>query len=285
MNCSEAKKIPIVGYLASCGIIPDKVRGNEAWYKSPLRDDHSPSFAVNRDKNTWYDMGTGTGGNLIDLVMELHRTSITGALIILQSPATAASQLFFSCQQDIKTTDRNPVEIKHIQPLQNIALIQYLQGRNIPFDYASRYVQEIYYRVNGRQFFSIGFRNDKGGYDLRNRSGKYTILPKGITTINGDNSSVCLFEGFINFLSALVYYKKPRPEATFIILNGVGFTSEALPLLKTFAKISLFLDNDPAGENAALQVKEQYPEATDYAKIIYPDFNDFNDFLMNTKRQ
>lgn len=285
MNCSEAKKIPIVGYLASCGIIPDKVRGNEAWYKSPLREDHSPSFAVNRDKNTWYDMGTRTGGNLIDLVMELHRTSITGALIILQSPATATSQLFFSCQHGIKTTDRNPVELKHIQLLQNRALIQYLQERNIPFDYASMYVQEIYYQVNGRQFFSIGFRNDKGGFDLRNRSGKYTILPKGITTIKGDNRSVCVFEGFINFLSALVYYKKPRPEATFIILNGVGFTSEALPKLRSFAKVSLFLDNDQAGEGAVKQVKELYPEATDYSKIIYPDYNDFNEFIMNTNNQ
>ncbi len=278
MNCTEAKKIPIVSYLAACGITPEKVRGDEVLYKSPLREDHRPSFFVNRKKNTWYD-ARGFGGNILDLVMRMNMVTLPGALMILQRPGISAETFSFPCQQ----TEAGSIELKHVQQLQNRALVQYIEGRGIPAKVAACYCHEAYYRIDGKQYFALAFCNDQLGFELRNKYFKGSIAPKAITTIKGKHESVIIFEGFINFLSALVYYKKTRTEATIIILNSVSNLHLALPKLQTFRNINLFFDNDKAGEQATIEVKELYPDATDFSKIVYPGYNDFNEYLTRKK--
>ena len=41
--------------MHSLGYSPVKQQGNGLWYKSPLREEHEPSFKVNTDRNLWYD--------------------------------------------------------------------------------------------------------------------------------------------------------------------------------------------------------------------------------------
>src|SRR5690606_20783300 len=65
-QCAEARQIDLVDYLASLGHEPKKTRNNDYWYLSPLREEKTPSFKVNRRLNVWYDHGTGKGGDLID---------------------------------------------------------------------------------------------------------------------------------------------------------------------------------------------------------------------------
>ena len=72
MNIEDVKQIPIADYLHSLGYSPVKQQGNGLWYKSPLREEHEPSFKVNTDRNLWYDFGAGKGGNLIALAKELY---------------------------------------------------------------------------------------------------------------------------------------------------------------------------------------------------------------------
>jgi len=62
----EAKQIDLVDYLAALGHRPQKIRNKDYWYHSPLRDEKTASFKVNRSLNVWYDHGIGKGGNLID---------------------------------------------------------------------------------------------------------------------------------------------------------------------------------------------------------------------------
>src|SRR4051812_48036860 len=65
-TCVEARKIDFVDYLFSLGFKPAKIRNNDYWYLSTLRDEAEASFKVNRKLNTWYDFALGKGGNLID---------------------------------------------------------------------------------------------------------------------------------------------------------------------------------------------------------------------------
>ena len=44
MNIEDVKQIPIADYLHSLGYSPVKQQGNDLWYKSPLREEHEPSF-------------------------------------------------------------------------------------------------------------------------------------------------------------------------------------------------------------------------------------------------
>ena len=55
MNIEDVKQIRIADYLHSLGYSPVKQQGNGLWDKSPLREEHEPSFKVNTDRNLWYD--------------------------------------------------------------------------------------------------------------------------------------------------------------------------------------------------------------------------------------
>jgi len=72
LSISEAKEMDMVNYLSALGHEPAKIRNNDYWYLSPLREEKTPSFKVNRKLNRWYDHGLGRGGNLIDFGIEYH---------------------------------------------------------------------------------------------------------------------------------------------------------------------------------------------------------------------
>ena len=65
-SIQDAKQIDLVNYLEKLGYEPRKIRNHDYWYLSPLRDENTPSFKVNRNINCWYDFGLGEGGTIID---------------------------------------------------------------------------------------------------------------------------------------------------------------------------------------------------------------------------
>jgi hypothetical protein len=279
MNCSEANNISIIGYLASQGISPTEVQNNHVWYCSPFRNEAQQSFKVNRNLNQWYDFGTGEHGKLIDLVCKIKGVTVTGALIHLQRPDLQPQSFSFG-QHEYSEPQR--ITIKHIQPLQNRALIQYLEARNISPALAASYLKEAYYTTTNKtgqtkQYFALAFENDIQGYELRNRYFK-GCTTKAITTIPAENKKALnLFEGFIDFLSALQYYNVTRPNCQTIVLNSLTNIKDIN--LDQYEKINLFLDNDEPGQKATAEIKAIHPRVKDYAKIIYPDHKDFNEFI------
>lgn len=94
ISIAEAKQIDMVDFLKSLGHTPQKIRNNDHWYLSPLREEKSPSFKVNRQLNVWYDHGTGEGGNLIDFGIRYFKCSVAG-LLQKKIPATKP-RIFFS---------------------------------------------------------------------------------------------------------------------------------------------------------------------------------------------
>ncbi len=210
--------------------------------------------------------------------MNLNKTGIPGALLILQKPELSKPDFSYSEQQNYQTAN---IEIKHIQPLQNRALIEYLQIRKITPTKAANYLQEAYYKVNDKQYFALAFKNDLGGFELRNKYFKGSSSPKAITTIPGTSNAVHIFEGFIDFLSALEHYRTTKPAGTCIILNSVSNLQTIIDTLEQYQNINLFLDNDNAGNKAVATIKSIHPKVKDYSKIIYPEDKDFNLFLTN----
>lgn len=77
LACTTAKKIDLVDNLASIGHLPQQVtNGSDYWYRSPLREELTTSFKVNRKLNVYYDHGTGKGGDLIDFGKAYFRCTI-----------------------------------------------------------------------------------------------------------------------------------------------------------------------------------------------------------------
>lgn len=287
MNCEQANtQIQIADFLAKSGIKPTTTKGRNLVYISPIRNEKTASFFVYPDQNRWHDFGSGTGGKLIDLICLLYKVSIAGALLILSGVEIPKQSLSFARQKE--EIHREPaIEIKHLQPLQNRALVEYIESRKIPATLAARYCDEAYYQVTNQEtgeakrYFALAFRNDSDGYELRNKYFKGGTSPKTITTIPGSLKKVNVFEGWIDMLSGLVYSRQPSLQATTIVLNSLSHLRHLYDILPNFERINLYLDNDTAGQRAAAEIIGRFPGAVNQAANIYPKHKDFNSFLSN----
>lgn len=272
MNAAQAKQIQITDYL---NIQANK---NDIFIKSPFNPtEKTPSFKINTQKNIWYDHARGEGGNILDLVMQLHNYTLKQALEHLEKDNFSFSQANFTpapAPSKEKTT-----EIKKIQDIQNQALIDYLRKRKIKrYD---NFLREIYYTQNNKPYFALAFKNDSNGYEIRNEYFKGCVGKKDITTINNpDSTKLLVFEGFMDFLSALTYYQINTFKNDVIILNSVANKKSIIPLLKNYKKIYLFLDNDTAGNQTKQDLYKADNNCIDCSNI-YKNFNDFNDFLQS----
>ncbi len=246
---------------------------NEYLFLSPYRAETDGSLWVSAVKNVWKDFGTGEGGNILDLVIRVENCDVSKALKVLES-GNFEHIRFSSFRQ--QSDFQNIIDIKHMQPLQNNALIEYLTDRKINIDIARIYLQEAYYTVEEKRYFALAFRNDKNGYELRNKYFKGSSSPKWISTIAGDTTKTNIFEGFSDFLSCLTLYKSEKLKFQTIVLNGLAFVNE----INGIDNLNLFLDNDNAGREAA-HVISQGRIVCDLAKQIYPKHKDFNEFLTN----
>jgi len=272
MDVKAAKDISILTYLQHIGHYPVKFKKakDEFCFVAPYRDEKDGSLWVNSIKNCWKDFGSGQGGNIIDLVMLINKCDVSTAL----QKFDTVPQIRFSSfrqQEDFK----NVVEIKHQQSLQNKALIEYLQERKVNIDIAKLYLSEIYYTINNKKYFALAFKNRKGGFEIRNKYFKGSTSPKFLTVIKGETEQYNVFEGFIDYLSCLTFYKTNKLKFSTIILNSLSFLNEVIKLEKP---LNSFLDNDTAGREAVMILKEKV-NVKDVSSFLYPDYKDFNDFI------
>lgn len=276
LDCAQVRAIDLVDYLAAHGHNPQKIRHQDYWYLSPLRNEKTASFKVNRRLNRWYDHGAGRGGNLIDFAILYNNCTISELLQNLQGN-------FFLHQPALhhhheKIIAENTIEILGEFTISSFALLSYLEQRQIPYEIANRFCREVRYKLNGKIYYSIGFKNDAGGYELRNEYCKNSSTPKGITTFKNGAKKVAVFEGFFDFLSFLVLFEKQQPyEWNYCILNSLAFFERSRYFLEHYESIHLFLDNDKAGQNCsayALTLDKKYiNESSMYA--IYKDLNEW----------
>ena len=140
MDFIDIKKRHILDYLQETGHRPVKTKYGSAWYQSPLRQEKTPSFKVDLNKNLWYDFGTGEGGNLIDLVIKLNNYSVPEALAHIGGSIYRAGE---HCFEPLDDSCR--IKIDRIQELSNPALIQYLRSRKILMPFGRRFLKEAYY--------------------------------------------------------------------------------------------------------------------------------------------
>jgi len=283
----KAKEKNAIQFLNSIGIQYVKKYGNLFYYNAPFRnDDENASMFVNADNNTFYDRGgTHKQGDLITLVCLIENCSFKDAVLKINGISPIS---YFSKSEPLKKeTESSTIEIKHIQPIQNKALIQYLQSRKIALPLAQIYLKEAYYKVGEYQYFALAFKNNSDGYELRNNA-KSKNFPKGykgcagskdITTIQANGTGLNIFEGFFNFLSALTHYEQSAPTQTTIILNSTSNFKKAIPELQKFNSCNAFLDNDTAGTDTLLQLQKIIPATKNRANEIYPAYNDFNEYL------
>ena len=189
---------------------------------------------------------------------------------------------------------RKPAEAKpafeevRLSPLRNAVLLDYMAGRGIPADIAARECVEVHYRMRGKWYFGVGFRNRRGAVEIRNAYFKGSTSPKDITHIRhagGDSgpSTVLVFEGFMDYLSYLAL-KRGRPVPDCVVLNSVSNLPKAADILKGYGQVCCFLDNDATGKRATEEIGRMCAKVSDKS-VHYLPHKDLNEFLQERIRR
>ena len=275
MEIQYIKQIAITDYLQQQGYAPARVQGIHYWYYSPLRNESTPSFKVNTERNQWYDFGSGEHGDIIDLVCALHRCTISEAIRLLSGAKQVAHQEF-SFGGERKISERK-LEILSAQPLSNSYLLRYLAARAIPLPVASAYCSEVLFQNMKRTYYAIGFANDALGWEIRNMYFKGCIAPKAITTIKKGTDRLQIFEGFMDFLSWQVL--NPSSTSDAIVLNSLALLPRIKEQIAGYREVESFLDNDDAGRKSFAVLKQIFPQIVDGA-TCYPEHKDLNEWLV-----
>lgn len=275
----EIKSIPLATFMSRLGHEPVRRSGDKLWYKSPLRQEHTPSFKVETTLNCWYDFGIGKGGNIVDLAAEIYQSTDMRYLIHCIAD---------SCPMPSVQTVAPPFAPRHsapsfedirVVPLESHALVAYLQERGIPTKISKAHCQQIHYCCRGKQYYSVAFANESDGYEVRNRYFKGCISPKDISIRrirDGPSAECAVFEGFIDYLSAL---KLGIIGTDAIILNSVSNVNKAIPHLRDYNAIHCYLDNDVAGKIALGQLTKRFGTKVIDRSTLYSGYNDLNEYL------
>lgn len=246
-------------------------------YHSPLREDRNPSMKVDYDKNLWIDYGAGEGGTLIDLVMRMERCDSGEAMRLLEQQIGGVATFSFQGNRPALPERRSSIIVEEVLPLENPSLLSYLMGRGIDLDTARVHCSEVHYRVANKSYFAVGFRNDAGGWELRNRYFK-GCTSKAPTTRRGNYPTCLVFEGFMDFLSYLTLKRIPNPPHDLIVLNSVTNLAQAIPFIASHEQVYTYLDNDDTGRKATAALKAACRNFSDQS-IHYRPHNDLNDYL------
>lgn len=302
LTYKEANTISIKDYLKDVlNVVPVKDRGYYGMYHSPFRQDNDASLKVDYNKNLWIDFGNNKGGTLIDLIMQIDRCSEKQALdTINQYVNTTVNQYDNTTEQmnrrhNVGTHQQTNVptesfsfhgepfiSITDIKGLTNPALLDYVKERCINADIAKQHCKEVYYTVKDKPYFALGFENNSGGYELRNKYFK-GCTAKDYTIQKGNNNTCLVFEGFMDYLSYLTLKNIRIPNQDIIVLNSVANLSKAIDQMKGYKEIHTYLDNDEAGKKVTLSVRQTYPNATDQS-VHYANHKDLNEYLISTRQ-
>ncbi|NCI49195.1 DNA primase [Sediminibacterium roseum] len=293
LTCSGAKQIDLVDYLASLGHQPQKVTNQDYWYLSPLREEKTPSFKVNRKLNMWYDHATGKGGNLINFGTQYFKCSVADLLRRLSGRAVPTFS-FHPQQQtsqshniqnlsagEKKENPESKIVILGSRVLADKSLLDYLQKRNIPQDIASRFCREVDFLLYGKKQTVIGFQNNAGGYELRSQNFKGSSSPKDTTFIDNGSKLLDVFEGFFNYLSyRTMIHKAGEPLTNFLVLNSLSFFEKSRNLMENHEQVNLYLDRDKAGINCTQEALKWNQYLYKDQSHLYSNHKDLNDWFV-----
>lgn len=279
---SKARSLDMVDYLSKIGIEGKTKDGIQYWYLSPFHQETNPSFKVDRNLNRWYDHSEGFGGDLINFLV-LYQNCTPGDVLrqIMEDSLGLASVKRWDPLPK-KAKKENHIRVERTQTLSSYLLLAYLKERRIPLAIADRFCVEINYELKGKHYYGIGFKNDLGGYEIRNPIIKTSSSPKGITTIDNGAKKCAVFEGFFDMLSFVtVKGIDTLKEHNLVVLNAVAFIRQSLDFLDRHEQVLLYLDNDAAGEKFTAKALEHGGKKYQDCRQLYADYVDVNEWHKN----
>lgn len=279
MKIEQAKLLDMVDYLAKLGFQPTKINEPHYWYISPLRpDEKTPSFKINRDINAWKDWGSNESGNIIDFGIKYHQCTVSD---FLQKLDANTPMIRPEPRHSSGIKPDGDISILRVNPITSIPLIHYLRTRCIPIDTADKFLKEVHYSLKGKNYYALGFKNDAGGYELRNKYIKAASAPKTSTFIDNKSTELAVFEGFFNFLTHQAMHRNQLPKSNYLILNSLSFFDNNLPRMTAHNHVHLYLDNDKSGEKFTQKAIALDCQKFSDERKLYASHKDLNEWVVS----
>ena len=143
---------------------------------------------------------------------------------------------------------------------------------------ANTYCKEVWYRFKETQFFAIGLRNYKNGWELRNRLFKNSSSPKSFTYIQNNNKQLIILEGMFDLLSLAILEPELLNISDIMVMNSIAFVKDIESYIINYEQTLLYLDNDTAGTGATKYLMETNHKVIDKSNT-YKNHKDLNNYL------
>lgn len=312
MESSNFKNATVADVLNHYGKDVSYFRGG--FFRSPFRDEATPSFHVSSNGRAWTDFGdTEYGrprsGGVFDLIMALEPTNDREqARRICTAIEKGENSIDLTeISMRLKKESAEGFIIRSENPIVPARkyLVEYAAGRGIPESVLCKYCREIVVSPASypdKRSTYIGFRNSRGTWTLRNANPKYGKRSTGSapTYINADgrlsdvpsSGDVVVFEGFFDFLSYMamglrdgtVTLPDLRPGVDVCVLNSIVNADEAMSYITGHRSVILFLDNDGGGRRTVDSIREKsllcgHTPVIEDRSPYYADCNDLNEYL------
>jgi len=264
--------------------------GGRVYFLSPFRGEKEASFTVSRRTNRYKDWGmdvtdTNSHGDIINLVMAVENVDFKTACKHLEGDFSRDEAPKFEPLEE--KLELPGIIIMEERTIVDKPLISYIEHRGIDIDICRLYCSEVdvrfpYSKKDPDELYTvIGFKNDAGGYEVRNSWMKRSTRPKTIRTVKGTlTDEWVVFEGFFDYLSALMYFGVEQMTMTAVVLNTTAFLGSLYPFMAENKMNWMYLDRDTTGKKKIEEMKAYGIPYTDCSEI-YEGYKDFNDMWVN----
>lgn len=305
MNIEQARNLSLDSFIKQLGHQEvSKGNSNEAWFRSPLREEKTASFKVDRRTNKWIDFGRDNQQyDIIDFVKAYAERRGWGTLntsealqriasISGEQPRisrSSAPQPNFGMKGEGRREENRNSEvfrIDHIGPVRSMKLIDYLRERKLQVGPAKDYLQQIHYThtPSNRQFYGLTWVNEVGGQEVRSPYFKTIIGSKAPSVLEVKHpkavTGTAIFEGMTDYLSYLQLAKREVMNRA-IIMNSTATYKRVIELATDRSAgepVQGYLQNDRAGLAAAVHLRRGIPELQ-LQNRKYSAYGDLNDYL------
>jgi len=317
MNIHQAKRIKITDIMSFLGHSPLKKErgGTELKYLSPFHAEENPSCNVNITRNAFFDFSMAEGGNSLDFAILYLKTNgksarvadalswlsqIGGGEPLISNYQSLQNSFSFSQhgsfdETTLEEAEKQLVFVKDMK-LTSRRILDYLEKeRFIPVHLVQKYLRTVQYknlkkpRIEDKPYFAFGMINQSNGWEIRSASDthsfKSALIKRDISIIKGTGATqaINVFEGMLDFLSALALQNKTSFECDTIIMHSTSSFSRTCEYLfdQNFNVIKTWLDNDRTGMKFNSKFIEIFGNKIQSMNSIYAPHKDVNKYLQS----
>jgi hypothetical protein len=270
MDIEQANTIAMTKIFECLNIRMISEDDREARYASPIGNESGAIFIVNKVSNTWRCSVEQVELKPIDFACRLLKfknedhTLFDGQRwlqnMIIQPTLSTAREVASKDKEQIDALWR----VSRTEPLDNLTLERYLEQRGIDVKIAKSQLDEVYvrHREKNKGIYTIGFKNDDGGYVLLNPFFEERIAPHTLTFLSGNGQTkiktIHIFKDFIDYLTALTINPDNLSAGDVIVLNAYSHIRQAIGYIKNFAYRHAYtwLTNDVPGYRATFELAD-----------------------------